>query len=39
RNEPMNVKYVVEKIAKVKGMEVEEVIEIVEKNTREVFEI
>lgn len=39
RNEPMNVKYVVEKIAKVKGMEVEEVIKIVEKNTREVFGI
>ncbi|MFA6183552.1 MAG: TatD family hydrolase [Parcubacteria group bacterium] len=39
RNEPMNVKYVVEKIAKVKDMEVEEVIKIVEKNTREVFGI
>ncbi|MDX9913411.1 MAG: TatD family hydrolase [Candidatus Moranbacteria bacterium] len=39
RNEPINVKYVVEKIAKVKGMEVEEVIKIVEKNTREVFGI
>ncbi|KKP68117.1 MAG: TatD family deoxyribonuclease [Candidatus Moranbacteria bacterium GW2011_GWE1_35_17] len=39
RNDPMNVKYVIEKIAKVKGMEVEEVIKIVEKNTREVFEI
>lgn len=39
RNEPMNVKYVIEKIAKVKEMEVEEVIKNVEKNTREVFGI
>ena len=39
RNEPMNVKYVIEKIAKVKGTDVEEVTKIVEKNTREVFGI
>jgi TatD DNase family protein len=39
RNEPINVRYVIEKIAKVKGMEIDEVIKIVEKNTREVFNI
>ncbi|MFZ2154213.1 MAG: TatD family hydrolase [Candidatus Moraniibacteriota bacterium] len=39
RNEPINVRYVVEKIARVKGMEAEEVIRIVEKNTKEVFGI
>lgn len=39
RNEPINVKYVVEKIAKVKGVETEEIIGILEKNTREVFGI
>lgn len=39
RNEPMNVKYVIEKIAKLKEMSLDEVEEIIERNTREVFGI
>lgn len=39
RNEPMNVKYVLEKIAKLKEISPDEVEEIIERNTREVFGI
>ena len=39
RNEPMNVRYVVEKIAKVKGMEIGEVERIIFENSRKVFGI
>lgn len=39
RNEPMNVKYVIEKIAKVKGMDMGEVERITFKNSRRVFGI
>jgi TatD DNase family protein len=39
RNEPVNVKYVLEKIAKLKEISPDEVEEIIERNTREVFGI
>ncbi len=39
RNEPLNVKYVAKKIAEVKKITVEEVIEITSKNTKELFDI
>lgn len=39
RNEPMNVKYVLEKIAKLKEISPDEVEEIIERNTREFFGI
>jgi len=39
RNEPMNVKYVLEKIAELKGMDLDEARKIITRNTREVFEI
>jgi len=39
RNEPMNVKYVLEKIAELKEMDLDEAKKIIAKNTRDVFEI
>lgn len=39
RNEPVNVKYVVEKIAELKGLKVDEVREQVVKNAKKVFNI
>lgn len=39
RNEPMNVRYVIEKIAKIKGLEISEVERIIFENSRRVFGI
>jgi len=39
RNEPMNVKYVLEKIAHLKELEIAEAEKIIEKNTRKLFNI
>ena len=39
RNQPMYVKYVAEEIAKIKGIEVEEVIRITNENTKRLFGI
>ena len=39
RNDSINVKYVAEKIAKLKGKTIEEIAEITSKNAKEVFEI
>lgn len=39
RNTPLNVKYVAEKIAEIKGISFEEVIEITTKNAKEIYNI
>lgn len=39
RNEPINVRYVLEKISKLKEIDLSEAEKIIEKNTQEVFEI
>lgn len=39
RNEPVNIRYVAEKIAKLKGVSIEEVAEVTNKNARTVFRV
>ena len=39
RNNPMNVKYVAQKIADVKGLTLEEIADITYENTKRIFKI
>jgi TatD DNase family protein len=39
RNNPLSLKYVIEEIARIKGVSVEEIEEITRKNTKDLFNI